>query len=249
MRYRHARRAQRTVYDGAIGSTSRGCGAPDLGEPKVARRTIRIKTTIRREIKIRRTVTVRPIYQPAPVRLQPVSPPRLTSTTVRRSSTAPLGAIREAVAAYADADASADADEDKAYDVFVCHASEDQADVVRPLVDALVAEGLTPWYSEFVLHIGSRLRRTIDAGLAKSRFGLVVLSPSFFAKEWPAYELDGLVTREIAGGEQLILPVWHNVTKTDVMGYSPSLADKLARSTAEHDLSEIAREIAEVIRG
>jgi hypothetical protein len=36
------------------------------------------------------------------------------------------------------------------------------------------------------------------------------------------------VTREVAGGHQLILPVWHQVTKADVMGYSPSLADKLA---------------------
>ena len=38
--------------------------------------------------------------------------------------------------------------------------------------------------------------------------------------------MDGLVTREVASGEQLILPLWHNVTRAKVMSYSSSLADK-----------------------
>ena len=50
-------------------------------------------------------------------------------------------------------------------------------------------------------------------------------------------------------GERVLLPVWRNVTKQEVMDYSPSLADKLARSTATHTVDEIAAEIVEVIRG
>lgn len=61
-------------------------------------------------------------------------------------------------------------------------------------------------------------------------------------------ELDGLVTREIAGGSQLILPIWHGVTQADVMAYSPTLAGKLARSTSDTEISAIASEIAEVAR-
>jgi len=135
----------------------------------------------------------------------------------------------------------------KSYDVFVSHASQDKDAVVRPLAESLRSEGLSVWYDEFELRIGSSLRRTIDRGIANSRFGVVVLSHAFFGKGWPEYELDGLVTRSV-GGDQVLLPVWHNVSKQEVMSYSPSLADKLARSTATHTVDEIAAEIAEVIR-
>jgi len=103
------------------------------------------------------------------------------------------------------------------------------------------------WYDDFALQIGDSLRRTIDYGLAHSRFGVVVLSQSFFRKGWTNYELDGLVTRAISG-EQVLLPIWHNITKKELIEYSPSLADKLARSTSTHTVEEIAAEIAEVIR-
>ena len=63
----------------------------------------------------------------------------------------------------------------------------------------------------------------------------------------PEYKLDGLVTRTISG-EQVLLPVWHNVTKREVMEYSPSLADRVARNTATHTVDEIAAEIVDVIR-
>ena len=99
--------------------------------------------------------------------------------------------------------------------------------MVRPIAYALREFGLEVWFDEFELKIGDSLRREIDEGLARSRFGIVVLSRAFFDKGWPNYELDGLVTRTVTG-EQVLLPIWHNVSKQDVMGYSPLLADKLA---------------------
>ena len=99
----------------------------------------------------------------------------------------------------------------------------------------------------FELRIGSSLRRTIDRGIARSRFGVVVLSESFLEKGWPGYELDGLVTRAVSG-EQVLLPIWPGVAKQQVMDYSPSLADKLARSTATHTVTEIAADIAAVVQ-
>ena len=134
----------------------------------------------------------------------------------------------------------------ESYDVFICHATEDKDDVARPLADALVSEGFRVWYDEFELRIGDSLRRKIDQGIARSRFGVVVISSNFFAKDWPQYELDGLVTREMTG-EQEILPLWHGVSKDEVIRYSPSLADKLARSTVDFTIAEIAAEIASVI--
>ncbi len=134
------------------------------------------------------------------------------------------------------------------FDVFISHATEDKDDVVRPLAQVLQNAGLRVWYDEFELRIGDSLRRKIDKGLASSRFGIVVLSKSFFGKGWTNYELDGLVTRAITG-EQILLPIWHNISKQEVIAYSPSLADKLGRSTTIHTVEEIATEIVEVIHG
>jgi hypothetical protein len=161
-----------------------------------------------------------------------------------------LQSIAEAAAEYSgDEDAPPVAPAAKDYDVFISHASEDKDAIVRALAEALSAEGLDVWYDEFELRIGSSLRRSIDQGLVNSRFGVVVLSNAFFNRDWPNYELDGLVTREMAsGGQQLILPIWHNVTKDEVIRYSPSLADKLALRTADSTVNEIAAEIALVIR-
>lgn len=135
-----------------------------------------------------------------------------------------------------------------AYDVFISHASEDKDSIVRPLANALVSEGLEVWYDEFSLRIGDSLRQKIDKGLAMSRVGLVVLSPAFIGKGWTNYELDGIVTRTVSG-EQILLPIWHEITKQQVINYSPSLADKVARSTATHTVEEIASEISQLLRG
>lgn len=134
----------------------------------------------------------------------------------------------------------------KEYDVFISHASEDKDEVVRPLAEALRNEGLSVWYDDFELRIGDSLRRKIDRGVATSKFGVIVLSEIFFKKGWTNYELDGLVTRQNTG-DQILLPIWHNVTKKQVIEYSPSLADRLARSTATHTVEEIASEIAALI--
>jgi hypothetical protein len=132
------------------------------------------------------------------------------------------------------------------YDVFISHASEDKEAIVRSLANALQHHGLKVWYDEFTLRIGDSLRQKIDRGLATSRVGLVVLSPDFITKGWTNYELDGIVTRTVSG-EQILLPIWHNITKQQVVDFSPSLADKLARSTASHTVDEIAQEIADLI--
>ena len=132
------------------------------------------------------------------------------------------------------------------HDVFISHASEDKDDVVRPLAIALRNLGLSVWYDEFELKIGDSLRRKIDKGLARSKFGIVVLSKSFIKKGWTNYELDGIMTR-VVDGEQVLLPIWHEITKKEVVEYSPSLADKLARNTSSNTVEEIAEEIASLI--
>lgn len=140
-----------------------------------------------------------------------------------------------------------DTETERKFDVFISHASEDKDTVVRPLATAMKDKGLSVWYDEFELKIGDNLRRKIDMGLSKSNFGVVVISHSFIKKGWTNYELDGLITREVSG-EQVLLPIWHNITKQEVADYSPSLANKLARNTDIDMIDEIADEIADVIK-
>ena len=99
------------------------------------------------------------------------------------------------------------ADVTKLYDVFICHASEDKDEFVRPLAETLRSHHLEVWYDEFALDIGDSLREAIDRGLATSRYGIVVLSPSFFRKQWPRRELNGLVAREMGEDRGMILPI------------------------------------------
>ena len=98
-------------------------------------------------------------------------------------------------------------------DLFISHASEDKAEVARPLAKALMARGFEVWYDETTLTIGDNLAREIDRGLAECSYGIVIISPAFLMKSWPMRELDGLAAREVIEDRKRILPVWHSVTK------------------------------------
>ncbi|MBI1923710.1 SUMF1/EgtB/PvdO family nonheme iron enzyme [Candidatus Poribacteria bacterium] len=132
------------------------------------------------------------------------------------------------------------------WDVFISHAWEDNENFVKPLATALNACGLRVWYDEFTLQLGDNLRRSIDKGLTHSKFGIVVLSHAFFKKEWTQYELDGLVQRETEG-EKVILPVWHEVTREDVLGYSPPLANKVAVNSTK-GMENVVAAVLKVVR-
>lgn len=133
----------------------------------------------------------------------------------------------------------------KIWDAFISHASEDKANFVRPLAEELSKHSLKIWYDEFTLTVGDSLRRSIDEGIAQSRYGIVVLSPNYFAKGWSQRELDGLFAREV-NGEKVVLPVWHKVTKADVLEHSPILADLYAAQSSKginHVVNELLRAI------
>jgi hypothetical protein len=134
---------------------------------------------------------------------------------------------------------------EKEFDVFICHASEDKESFVRSLVEELITKGIAVWYDEFTLKLGDSLRKSIDKGLACSRYGIVVLSKKFFLKDWPEIELDGLAAREI-NGQKVILPIWHNITREEVLRYSPILADRLAISTSK-GMNKIVEAIIDAI--
>lgn len=134
------------------------------------------------------------------------------------------------------------------FDVFISHASEDKESLVRPLAVALAQNGFKVWYDEFELKIGDSLSKSIDHGLANSSYGIVVLSRAFFSKNWPQYELEGLTARQMVG-EKVVLPIWHGITREDILRYSPPLADRLAIDSKTSTVQQMVSSIATVING
>jgi hypothetical protein len=131
------------------------------------------------------------------------------------------------------------------WDVFISHASEDKVAIATPLAEALRELGLRVWYDDFSLRMGDSLFESINRGLARSRYGVVILSGHFFGKHWPQQELNGLATREV-DGKKVVLPVWHGVGVAEVRSYSPILADRMAAQTKD-GLSQVVAKIVEAI--
>lgn len=134
------------------------------------------------------------------------------------------------------------------YDVFVSHAWEDKDDFVDEFVDELRTHGIKVWYDTSEIKWGDSMRKRIDDGLRKSRFGIVVLSPNYIreGKYWTKAELDGLFQLDSISGK-VLLPIWHNLTKKEVMDYSPIIASKLAMNTASMTPKEIADELKKLL--
>ncbi|WP_250690175.1 toll/interleukin-1 receptor domain-containing protein, partial [Erysipelothrix aquatica] len=132
------------------------------------------------------------------------------------------------------------------WDVFISHASEDKDKIVKPLANTLRNFGVSVWYDEFELKLGDSLSKSIDKGLINSKFGVIVLSPSFFEKGWTDYELRSLTNKEI-GNKKVILPVWHDITREEISAHSLFLADKFAIPT-NLGLNELSQKIIEIVR-
>jgi hypothetical protein len=129
------------------------------------------------------------------------------------------------------------------WNYFISHASEDKILIAEPLAHVLEEATFNVWYDDFTLKLGDPLLSSIDKGMQQSRYGIVILSPSFFSKQWTQRELAGLLAREITG-KKVILPVWHKLTSKDVTKYSPILADRKGVET-KLGLQSVAEQIVQ----
>ena len=132
------------------------------------------------------------------------------------------------------------------FDVFISHATEDK-DFAGPLAHGLRSAGLRVWFDEFELGIGDSLNGKINYGLSRSRYGVVVISPTFFKKHWTQLEMNGFVARQTSG-ERVILPIWHRITKNEIIEQAPPLADIVALNSSTQSMEEIVSEIVEKVR-
>ncbi|ENH96891.1 hypothetical protein J416_08262 [Gracilibacillus halophilus YIM-C55.5] len=136
----------------------------------------------------------------------------------------------------------------KEYDVFISHSSDDKDGFVNDLAKAIKEADISIWYDSDSIGWGKSIRQEIDKGLRHSRYGIVVISPSFIDKYWTNYELDGILNKESSSNQQMLLPIWHNVTADQVNKYSYSLSDKLALNSGINTINEIVENIKNLLK-
>lgn len=113
-------------------------------------------------------------------------------------------------------------------DVFICHAGEDKAEVVRPIAAAFDSSDISYWLDEAEILWADSITEKINEGLRISRYVLVVLSKFFLEKPWPQREFNAAMSREAASGEVLALPllVGDKEVQRAIIDKYPLLADK-----------------------
>jgi TIR domain len=129
-------------------------------------------------------------------------------------------------------------------DLFLCHAWDDRDDAAKKLHDLLESNGVSVWFSEKDVGLGQPLLRTIDKGLAKSRAGIVLVTPALLKR----LESEGIADKELSellSREQLI-PVVHETTFEALREVSPLLASRTGLDTAEESMADIAVKIGEL---
>lgn len=130
-------------------------------------------------------------------------------------------------------------------DVFLCHAWDDRGGAAKELHDLLESRGVSVWFSEKDVLLGSSLLREIDKGLAKSRVGVVLVTPSFLKR----VRGEGIADKELSAllARDLLVPIIHNTTYEALRDVSPLLGSRSGLSTAEAPMEDVAAKLAELV--
>ena len=130
-------------------------------------------------------------------------------------------------------------------DVFLCHAWDDRGGSAKELHDLLVSRSVTVWFSEKDVTLGSSLLREIDKGLARSRVGIVLVTPAFLRR----VQAEGIADKELSAllARDLLVPIVHGTTYEALREVSPLLGSRSGLSTAEEPMADIAAKLAELV--
>lgn len=130
-------------------------------------------------------------------------------------------------------------------DVFLCHAWDDRGGAAKELHDLLDLRGVSVWFSEKDVALGTSLLREIDKGLAKSRVGIVLVTPALLRR----LRGEGIADKELSAllARDLLVPIVHNTTYEDLRDVSPLLGSRSGLNTAEDTMENIATKLAELV--
>lgn len=137
------------------------------------------------------------------------------------------------------------ADKPDIRDIFLCHAWDDRKESALQLHDLLVSNGVSVWFSEKDIPLGTSFLREIDKGLAKSKIGLVLVTPSFLKR----VQNEGVAEKELSAllARDQLVPIVHNTTYDELRDVSPLLGSRNGLDTQEDTMENIAKKLAELI--
>lgn len=122
--------------------------------------------------------------------------------------------------------------------IFLAHSSRDK-EFVEKLAHDLRNYRLSVWYDSWTLTVGDSLRERIEAGIARSSYLLLVLSPQSVRSRWVRFEMNTAFHRELEARRVFVLPVMHRKCTVPL-----SLRDKLwadFTSSYDHGLETILK--------
>jgi hypothetical protein len=130
-------------------------------------------------------------------------------------------------------------------DVFLCHAWDDRGGAAKELHDLLELRGVSVWFSEKDVALGTPLLREIDKGLAKSRVGIVLVTPALLSR----LRGEGIADKELSAllARDQLVPIVHNTTYEALREVSPLLGSRSGLSTAENTMADVAAKLAELV--
>lgn len=130
-------------------------------------------------------------------------------------------------------------------DVFLCHAWDDRRGPAKELHDLLESLGVSVWFSEKDVALGTSLLREIDKGLAKSRIGIVLVTPALLKR----VQGEGIAEKELSAllARDLLVPIVHDTTYEALREVSPLLGSRSGLSTAEEPMTNVAAKLAELV--
>lgn len=133
----------------------------------------------------------------------------------------------------------------EARDVFLCHAWDDRAGAAKQLHDLLESRGVSVWFSEKDVALGTPLLREIDRGLAKSRVGIVLVTPALLNR----LRGEGIADKELSAllARDLLVPIVHGTTYDALREVSPLLGSGSGLNTADDSMDNVAGKLAELV--
>jgi hypothetical protein len=131
-------------------------------------------------------------------------------------------------------------------ELFLCHAWADRLDDATRLYNLLIARNVSVWFSEKDIPLGSSFLREIDRGLAKSRVGIVLVTPALLTR----LPSGGVADRELSAllATDQLVPIVHNTTYDALRMVSPLLASRNGLSTEDDSLEIVADKLAELVK-
>ena len=130
-------------------------------------------------------------------------------------------------------------------DVFLCHAWDDRSGAAKELNDLLESRGVKVWFSEKDVALGTPLLREIDKGLAKSRVGIVLVTPALLQR----LKGEGIADKELSAllAREQLVPIVHGTTYEALREVSPLLGSRTGLSTTESSMANVAAKLAELV--